>query len=98
MPRSVAPSSALGRDVGSGVKGQAILLDYAAPTDAPQVFAGGLHVVPHDDGTVAVAETRLDGARDHIIMPTTHTGMLISRNVAEQIGSFLRRGEFLREE
>jgi hypothetical protein len=24
--------------------------------------------------------------------------MLISRNVAEQIGSFLRRGEFLREE
>jgi hypothetical protein len=31
-------------------------------------------------------------------MPTTHTGMLMSRNVAEQIGTFLRRGEFLREE
>jgi hypothetical protein len=30
-------------------------------------------------------------------VPTTHTGMLISRIVAEQIGSFLRRGEFLRE-
>ena len=51
-----------------------------------------------NDGTVAVAETRLDGAKDHIIMPTTHTGMLISRNVAEQIGTFLRRGEFLHEE
>lgn len=50
-----------------------------------------------NDGTVAVAETQLDGARDHIIVPTTHTGMLISRNVAEQIGAFLRRGEFLRE-
>jgi pimeloyl-ACP methyl ester carboxylesterase len=50
-----------------------------------------------NDGTVTVAETRLDGATDHIVVPTTHTGMLISRNVAEQIGSFLRRGEFLRD-
>jgi pimeloyl-ACP methyl ester carboxylesterase len=51
-----------------------------------------------NDGTVTVAETRLDGAKDHVVMPTTHTGLLISRNVAEQIGNFLRRGEFLREE
>ena len=51
-----------------------------------------------NDGTVAVAETKLDGAADHIVMPNSHFGMLISRNVAEQIGSFLRRGEFLREE
>lgn len=50
-----------------------------------------------NDGTVAVAETELDGTRDHIVVPTTHTGMLISRNVADQIGAFLRRGEFLRE-
>jgi pimeloyl-ACP methyl ester carboxylesterase len=51
-----------------------------------------------NDGTVAVAETKLDGAADHIVMPNSHFGMLISRNVAEQIGSFLRRGAFLREE
>ncbi|HSM31442.1 MAG TPA: alpha/beta hydrolase [Woeseiaceae bacterium] len=51
-----------------------------------------------NDGTVTIAETRLDGAKDHIVMPTTHTGLLISRNVAEQIGTFLRRGAFLREE
>jgi pimeloyl-ACP methyl ester carboxylesterase len=51
-----------------------------------------------NDGTVAVAETRLDGASDHIIIPTTHTGLLISRNVAEQIGTFLRRGAFIHEE
>lgn len=50
-----------------------------------------------NDGTVAVAETRLDGGRDHIIVPTTHTGLLISRNVADQIGAFLRRGQFLHE-
>ncbi len=51
-----------------------------------------------NDGTVTVAETRLDGAKDHIVTPTTHTGMLLSRNVADQIGAFLRRGEFLRED
>jgi len=50
-----------------------------------------------NDGTVTVAETRLPGARDHIVLPVTHTGLLLSRNAADQIGSFLRRGEFLRE-
>ena len=50
-----------------------------------------------NDGTVAVAETELDGAKDHLILPVTHMGLLLSRNVADQIGSFLKRGEFLRE-
>lgn len=44
------------RQVGNGVKGQALLLDYAAP-DAPQLFADALHIVPHADGTVAVGST-----------------------------------------
>lgn len=46
----------LGRAVGSGVKGQAALLAYRAP-DAPQIFADGLHIVPHGDGTIAVGST-----------------------------------------
>jgi glycine/D-amino acid oxidase-like deaminating enzyme len=46
----------LGRDIGGGQKGQALLLRHAAP-DLPQLFAGGLHVVPHADGTVAVGST-----------------------------------------
>ncbi len=46
----------LGRVVGGGVKGQAILLRYPAQ-GLPQLFAGGLHVVPHVDGTVAVGST-----------------------------------------
>lgn len=41
---------------GGGVKGQSALLAFAAP-DAPQVFAEGLHIVPHADGTVAVGST-----------------------------------------
>ncbi len=46
----------LGRVVGGGVKGQAILLRYPAQ-DLPQLFVDGLHVVPHVDGTVAVGST-----------------------------------------
>lgn len=44
------------RLVGNGVKGQALLLDYAA-VGAPQLFADTLHIVPHNDGTVAVGST-----------------------------------------
>ncbi len=50
-----------------------------------------------NDGTVAVSETRLGGARDHLVMPVSHKGMLVSRDVADQAGSFLKRGEFLRD-
>ena len=59
-------------------------------------IAGGFDGDPND-GTVAVSETRLAGATDHVVLPVTHMGLLISRNVADQIGSFLRRGEFLRD-
>ncbi|MDM7255591.1 MAG: FAD-dependent oxidoreductase, partial [Paracoccus sp. (in: a-proteobacteria)] len=37
-------------------KGQSALLAFAA-ADAPQVFASGVHIVPHADGTVAVGST-----------------------------------------
>lgn len=46
----------LGRAVGGGVKGQALLLRHDA-RDQPQLFAGGLHVVPHVDGTMAIGST-----------------------------------------
>ncbi len=49
-------SKDLGREVGNGVKGQAALLDFAAP-DQPQLFADGLHIVPHQDGTTAIGST-----------------------------------------
>jgi glycine/D-amino acid oxidase-like deaminating enzyme len=51
-----ALSAALGRKVGAGVKGQALALRYPA-AGMPQLFAGGLHIVPHADGTVAVGST-----------------------------------------
>ena len=49
-------SQALGRKVGSGVKGQAALF-RADLGDAPQLFAEALHIVPHADGTVAIGST-----------------------------------------
>lgn len=51
---------------------------------------------PHD-GTVAVAETMLEGATDHIVLPVTHTSLLFDRAVAESTIAFLRSGRFSRE-
>ena len=44
------------RLVGTGVKGQAAVLDYDA-RGAPQLFVDGIHIIPHDNGTVAVGST-----------------------------------------
>jgi len=44
------------RMVGAGVKGQAVLLDFDVRS-APQLFADGLHIIPHADGTTAVGST-----------------------------------------
>jgi glycine/D-amino acid oxidase-like deaminating enzyme len=51
-----ALSAALAHPVGNGIKGQALLLDHDA-RDAPQIFADGLHIVPHADGTTAIGST-----------------------------------------
>lgn len=51
-----------------------------------------------NDGTVAVSETMLDGARDHLCMPVNHTGMALSKDVARQTAAFLNHGAFLRED
>ena len=46
------------------------------------------------DGSVAVSETRLPGATDHITLPVSHFGMLLSARVARETGSFLAQGHF----
>jgi len=51
-----------------------------------------------NDGSVAVAETRLEGAKDHICMDVSHKSMLVSAGVVDQAAAFLKRGEFLRED
>lgn len=50
-----------------------------------------------NDGTIGVSETRLQGAKDHLIMSVSHKGMLVSAAVADQAAAFIKRGEFLRQ-
>jgi pimeloyl-ACP methyl ester carboxylesterase len=47
-----------------------------------------------NDGTVAVSETRMPGATDHIVLPVSHLGMLMSARVAHETGLFLTHGRF----
>jgi pimeloyl-ACP methyl ester carboxylesterase len=47
-----------------------------------------------NDGTVAVSETQVPGATDHIVLPVSHSGMLIAPTVARQVVNFLRHGRF----
>ncbi|MBV9346233.1 MAG: alpha/beta hydrolase [Gammaproteobacteria bacterium] len=47
-----------------------------------------------NDGTVAVSETRLTGATDHLTLPVSHMGMLFSPRVAHATGAFLAHGRF----
>ena len=47
-----------------------------------------------NDGTVAVSETRMPGATDHIVLPVSHLGMLLSARVARETGTFLTQGRF----
>ncbi|MCV6597959.1 MAG: FAD-binding oxidoreductase, partial [Mangrovicoccus sp.] len=49
-------SQEMGRALGNGVKGQALLLDHDA-RGAPQLFAEALHIIPHGDGTTAIGST-----------------------------------------
>jgi len=47
-----------------------------------------------NDGTVAVSETRMPGMSDHITLPVSHLGMLMSARVARETGLFLTQGHF----
>lgn len=47
-----------------------------------------------NDGSVLLSETRLPEAKDHITLPHSHTGMLLSHEVADQVVHFLQHGKF----
>ncbi|MCB1399769.1 MAG: FAD-binding oxidoreductase [Rhodobacteraceae bacterium] len=63
-----ALSDAFARPMGNGVKGQSALMRHDAGAGAPQIYAEGLHIVPHADGTVAIGST---SERDYDAPDTT---------------------------
>lgn len=44
------------------------------------------------DGTVRVAETRLPGIHDHLVLPASHTGLVFSGEVADAVVRYLQSG------
>lgn len=47
-----------------------------------------------NDGTVSVKETQLPGITDHLVMRSSHTGLPLSADCADQVIAFLRSGRF----
>ncbi len=49
---------------------------------------------PPHDGTIRVAETHLDDAADQLDLPVSHTGLVLSSQVADAVSRFLKQGSF----
>ena len=65
------------------------------PVEGLGQFLG--HFRGESDGTVAVAETRIDGLADHVTVDASHLGLLFSAEAADQALAFLREGRFVRQ-
>lgn len=55
-----------------------------------------LHLPGTNDGVVRLEETEAPGMRDRIVLPLSHSGMLVSAHAARAVADFLERGAFER--
>lgn len=49
-----------------------------------------------NDGTVAVSETKMPGAKDHVEVAASHSMLVLSKDVVAQLAAFLKTGQFNR--
>jgi len=47
-----------------------------------------------NDGVVRLEETEVAGMRDRVVLPVSHSGMLVSARVAREVAAFLGNGAF----
>lgn len=50
-----------------------------------------------NDGSVCISETGLDGLKDTVELPVSHSGMLVSQEVVEQVEQFILFGRFKKD-
>lgn len=91
LGRSGAALAAPGLDGARGNGHEIGVIAGDRPAGLGRFFAG---FDEPNDGTVAVRETALAGAIDRIVLPVSHTGMLLSPRVARETAYFLRHGRF----
>ena len=99
-------SVAIGRRMMGHAVGEELLVDRTRRWEAERelgIIAGTVPVgLGHllltfredNDGTIAVSETELAGAKCRLCLSVTHSGMLLSARVAREAGSFLEHGRF----
>lgn len=80
----------------SGAEGLPVGREVVAIAGTSSLGAGQLVARldrPHD-GTVSVAETRHPDLTDHLELPVSHTGLVLSGSVAGAVDQYLRSGSF----
>lgn len=57
-----------------------------------------MHLPGTNDGVVRLEETEAPGMRDRVVLPLSHSSMLVSARAAREVAAFLERGAFDHED